>query len=155
MQRTVLLLICAAATVWAFRRYALPWLGQRETELDMALLVEREEHIDTDLVAAVQFERPEAPEWGSVPLEQAVIDSVANRQTRIDVMRGISRKELSRRSLLLVITLVAWTLAIVFFHQHVLVFLNRLVLGPLHYPTRTVIESITISGPGATGRNAR
>jgi len=144
--RAITLLVGAGVAVWAFRRYALPWLGQKETELDMALLVEHQEHIDTDLIAAVQFESPEAPQWGSVQLEQAVIDGVATTGRRINVMRGVSRKELSRRSIFLALTVIAWCIAGFAFQPHTGVFFNRLLLGSMHYPTKTVIESITISG---------
>ncbi len=146
LQRVLLLIVGVGVAVWAFRRYTLPWLGQQETELDMALLVEREERIDSDLVAAVQFESPEAPQWGSVQLEQAVIEDVATRGGRINVMRGLSRKELSRRSKLLLVTAIVWVLVAVCLSGHVRVFFNRLLLGSKHYPTRTRIESIAISG---------
>jgi len=47
-QRVVLLVICAGVLIWAFRRFTRPWLGAHESELDVALLVEQYEHIDTD-----------------------------------------------------------------------------------------------------------
>jgi len=62
-QRLVSLVVCAGVVFWAMRRFTLPWLGQRETDLDMALLVERQQKIDSDLVAALQFETPEAARW--------------------------------------------------------------------------------------------
>jgi len=144
-QRAVSLVLCAGVTIWAFRRYTLPWLGRNETEVDVALLVERLEHIDTDLVAAVQFESPEAVQWGSVQLEQVVIDDVAARAKKIDVMRGLSREELSRRSILLLLTLVLWIAGAIYFRNHTRAFFNRFLLGSMHYPTRTVIESITVA----------
>ena len=64
-QRLVAMGICFGTVLWVFYRYALPWLGHRESEVDMALLIEREERIDTDLVAALEFESPVAPTWGS------------------------------------------------------------------------------------------
>ena len=64
-QRAIVWLVVAAGTIWAFRRYTRPFLGVRETELDMALLVERQQQIDSDVVAALQFETPEARRWGS------------------------------------------------------------------------------------------
>jgi len=150
LQRFLSLLVCAGVVVWAFRRFALPWLGGRETELDMALLVEREERIDTDLVAAVQFEWPDAPAWGSVQLEQAVIEQVADRGKRINVMRGLSRRELHRRTLLLALTVVVWAVVALLAPGHVTTFLSRFVLGSRHYPTRTVIEKILINGEDPT-----
>ena len=39
LQRVVLLGFAAAGVGWVFVRFALPWLGKREDETDMALLV--------------------------------------------------------------------------------------------------------------------
>ena len=66
--------IAIAVGIWAYRKFAAPWLAKRESDIDMALLVERQNKIDSDLVAALQFESPEAKGWGSVRLEDAVID---------------------------------------------------------------------------------
>ena len=143
-QRLVCWLAGAGVAIWAFGRYTLPWLGHRETDLDMALLVQRTQRIDSDLVAAVQFESPEAAEWGSVQLEQAVIDRVAASGARLNVMRGIPRRPLLRRSALLVLTLAAWGAVVYLAPDHVSTFFHRLALGARHYPTDTVIESIAV-----------
>ena len=45
-----------AAWYWAW-----PWLTQGESDLDIALLIEKQHHIDNDLVAALEFESPEPP----------------------------------------------------------------------------------------------
>ena len=146
LQRVILMGVGAAGLVWAFRRFALPWLRGRETELDMALLVERQQHIDSDLVAAVQFESPEAPEWGSVELEQAVVETVAERGKKLNVYEGFSMRPVWRRAGLLAATLALWVLVGALFPGHVGVFLERLALSARHYPTRTVIRSITVNG---------
>src|SRR4051794_32270907 len=74
LQRIVALCIAGAALVWAVRKFVMPWLGHRESELDMALLVERQQRIDTsDIVAAIQFDAPGAATWGSGQLQAAVI----------------------------------------------------------------------------------
>ncbi|MBC8869004.1 MAG: hypothetical protein H8E44_06275 [Planctomycetes bacterium] len=146
LQRTVMLVVGAILVIWAFRRYALPWLGKHESELEMALFVERQQHIDTDIVAAVQFESPEAPEWGSVQLEEAVVTTVAERGKRLNVYEGFSMGPMWRRGALLVVTLALWVLVGIVFHQHVITFLRRVALFSTHYPTRTVIESIMVNG---------
>src|SRR3954469_6101143 len=87
VQRLVLLAIVIGAVVWAFRRFALPWLGQSESELDVALWVERQQHIDSDLVAALQFEEQRSHEWGSGQLRTAVVDYVAEFGRSIDVFQ--------------------------------------------------------------------
>jgi len=143
-QRLTCWIVGGAVAIWAFGKFTLPWLGQRETELDMAILVERTEHIDCDLVAAVQFELPEAPEWGSVQLEQAVIDQVAASGKRLNVMRGIPRKQLSRRFTLLAITVVAWAVTAWLAPEQVAAFFRRLAFDSIHYPTKTKLESIVV-----------
>lgn len=145
LQRLISLAVVAVIVIWAFRRFTVPWLGHRETDLDMALLVERQEHIDSDLIAAVQFESPEAAQWGSVQLEQAVIDRVATTSKRLHVMRGLSRKQLYRRVLLLLLTAGVWAAVGYRYTDHVSAFFNRLfLLSSLHYPTETIIESILV-----------
>jgi hypothetical protein len=144
--RAGLLALVAGAVSCAFFAYTLPWLGQRETELDMALLVEHHEHIDSDLVAALQFESPDAPQWGSVQLEEAVIEQVATTGRHLNVMKSLPRDQLAYRLKLLVVTVAVWALVALAFPQHVVTFLNRMALGSQHYPTRTHIVALTING---------
>ncbi|MBC8076020.1 MAG: hypothetical protein H7Y32_08100, partial [Chloroflexales bacterium] len=68
----LLLLLCIMASFAVTLQ-----LGRAGRELDIALMVERQQKIDSDLVAAIQFESPEAKRWGSTQLEGAVIDYVA------------------------------------------------------------------------------
>ncbi len=82
LQRLLLLGLAAAGVIWAFARFALPWLGKHEDVTEMALLVQRQTGIDSDLVAALQFESPDAEHWGSPQLETAVIDRVATEQKK-------------------------------------------------------------------------
>jgi hypothetical protein len=146
IERIVLLGLCLAAGVWAFRRYFLPWVGFHETELQMALLVERQHHIDSDLIAALEFESPGAERWGSVQLEEAVIRGAASTGRQLNVMQGVSRDQLGRRSALLAACLAGWAAVAVFFPSHLLTFLSRLGLGARHYPTATVIEALSVNG---------
>ncbi len=147
LQRIVALAVCLAALGWAFRRFTRPWLGQRETELDMALLLQCREHIDSDLVAAIQFESPEAAEWGSVALERKVVENVGQMGDRLDVIHAVSHRELRRRGLALGITSVVLALAVLGFPDHAATFLDRFfLLGARHYPTRTIIETVRING---------
>ena len=145
-QRIVLLGIVAGVLIWVFWCFVRPRLRVHETELDMALMVQRQHHIDSDLVAALQFESPEAARWGSLDLERRVIDRTAQLGERLKVMRGFSWKHLIRTAIVLsatgaLIALGAWQ-----FPNHASVFLNRMLFGPQHYPTRTTIESVKING---------
>jgi hypothetical protein len=145
-QRIVAILACLGVIVWAARRYALPWLGQHESELDIALLVEKQQRIDSDLVAAIQFESAEAPRWGSPQLEQAVIGYVAEFGKSWNVLEGFSRQELVRRGGALIATVVLLALAIAIFPKHAGAFFNRMLLGSAHYPTATVLDKVLVNG---------
>ncbi|MGA2618802.1 MAG: hypothetical protein ABSF26_14410 [Thermoguttaceae bacterium] len=145
-QRLFLLVLGAGVVIWAFRRYTRPWLGGRESELDLALMVQSREHIDTDLVAALEFEWPEAPTWGSVALEEAVISQAATQERHINVMKNLPARELARRIQVLGLVVVLWAVVAVFIPQHIVAFLQRLLLGSAHYPTQTQIDMLLVNG---------
>ena len=146
MPRLVAMLLAAGAAVWAFVRYTRPLLGRAESEIDMALLVERQQQIDSDLVAAIQFESPEAARWGSPQLEVAVIDYVAAVGRGINVFEGFSRDQMTRRGLVLGITVLVLLVLAGLFPGHAAAFFNRLLLGSRHYPTSTRIDRIVLAG---------
>ena len=84
--RFVLILIGLYVLVRAWRRYAGPLLGHKETLLQTALLVEKTKEIDSDLIAALEFENPEAEGWGSAELQDEVKDAVAELSKSLDVL---------------------------------------------------------------------
>jgi hypothetical protein len=143
-ERVVLMLVGGGVLLWAFTRYTLPLLGVKETDLEMALLVERQQRIDSDLVAALQFESPQAATWGSPQLETAVVDYVAVFSPRLNVFEGFSREQMVRRGLLLTVTSAAVVAFALLLPDYANIFLNRLLLAAMHYPTDTVIEQVMI-----------
>lgn len=145
-QRAILLLIAAAAIAWAYYKYARPLLSVRENEVDMALLVERQQQIESDLVAAIQFEDDQQGRWGSRQLELAVIDYVGNVGADIDVYQGFDRSQFRRRATILGITAVLVLAAGLIFPRHLAAFANRLALGSQHYPSATQIKSLAVNG---------
>lgn len=154
-QRGFLLLLLAALAVWGLRRFVWPGLVARETNIDLALLVEREHGIDSDLVAALQFDRSEADEWGSKQLESAVVDRVAGLDNQLDVGQGLSIGRVRFLGSVLATAAFVAAVAALFFPVHAAAFMNRLLLGLAHYPTRTQIVRITINGaPVDPGRAA-
>lgn len=160
--RVALLLGVVAAVVWAWQRWARPWLVDRETDLDVALLVEDQyraasEPLGQDLVAGLQFDTPEAAAWGSAALEQVVVEDVAMQSADIDVTAGLRTDVLARRATVLFGTALVAAVAMGLFPGHATAFFNRLLLGRMHYPTATEIEKIVIDGhevPPAIGREA-
>jgi len=165
-QRAAMLALGVGALVWVVRRYVRPWLFQREGPWDMALLVERQAAIDSDVIAALQFESTEARRWGSPALRQAVIDSVAERSPDLPLEPGLPTAPLRRRTRLLALAVVGWLAVAVLCPRHVAVFFQRIVFSQKHYPSRTSIVALSINGvavdatvPGrvavAQGRSAR
>lgn len=144
-QRVVVLLLAFGAVAWAVWRYTLPLLGVRETIEDVALMVERQQEIDSDLVAALQFESAEAANWGSVQLESAVIDYVANVGSGLNVFEGFNREQMTRRATVLGVTAAVLLVAAIAFPGYATAFFNRLFLGGMHYPTATQIQTILVN----------
>ena len=111
----------------------------------MALLVERQKHIDSDVVAALEFEWPEAPRWGSVELQQAVIDQTAQTIPGLEIKSDIPTAQVRRRLGAMAGTVLILGSLAVCFPGYFSSFLNRLLLGARHYPTRTKIEKLQIN----------
>ncbi len=145
VQRLVAIGAGIVTLLWSTRRHVLPEVRQTETDLDMALMVERQKGIDSDLVAALQFETPGAKDWGSNHLQTAVIDYVAEFSRGLNVYEGFSAAALVRRAGILLATLALVALGIVLFPNHARTFFNRLALGSQHYPTRTHIDTVLIN----------
>ena len=144
--RAVTLLAWIAGGIWAVKRFAWPLMKVRESEQDVALIVEQHHKIDSDLVAAIQFESVHAKTWGSSRLQQAVVDYVAEFSPSLNVFEGFSYRPLPQRATVLGITLVVVLGAALVFPGHVAAFWNRFLLGSAHYPTKTQIESIAVNG---------
>jgi len=145
-QRLVVAGVAMAGLVWAFVRLTRPWLGPRETLIDMALLVQGQHHIDSDLVAALQFERPEAVQWGSVDMERAVIEQVGRASRRLEIVLGVSTRQLMVRLAILAVTLGVVAAAAWLYREDAAVFFRRLAMGSDRYRTETTIRDVTING---------
>lgn len=146
VQRLIVMALGVVASGWVFRRYTLPMLGRAETNTDMALLVEREHRIDSDLVAALQFESPQASGWGSRQLEDAVIEKVASIGRGLNVFAGFSPAPMMSRAAMLLATVVVLVGLALAFPRHAAVFFERLALGGQHYPSMTKIDQVLING---------
>jgi hypothetical protein len=112
----------------------------------MALLVEGQQQIDSDLVASLQFETPEARRWGSQNLRDAVIDYVGQLCRGLNVFAGMDYSTMWKRGSLAAVTVAAAAAVVLTFPLHTRVFLARLMFSPDHYPTDTVIEAIEVNG---------
>ncbi|MDQ3333342.1 MAG: DUF4175 domain-containing protein, partial [Planctomycetota bacterium] len=146
LPRAILLLAAAFAAGWLASVAVGRWLGIAESETDLALIVERRHGLNGDLVAALQFQHDEAASWGSPQLERAVVEHVDDVTPEIDPFAGFAWKPLPARWGWLALS--AGTIAIValLYPAHTGVFLRRLALADVSYPTRTQIASLSING---------
>lgn len=145
-QRVILLSLMAAALVWSFRRFVRPWFGQTDDLVELALSVEQRQGIDSDLVSALQFERPEAHQWGSPQLESAVITQVVELSPSLNVFEGLSLDDFRKRLIRLAVAIVVPLSASACFPGYLDAFLNRIVLGAAAYPTDTEIVEVLVNG---------
>ena len=144
LQRQVVLAMFVLLTLAALRRFVWPELAPGETVIDLALAVERRQGIDSDLVAALQFESAGARGWGSPQLQAAVVDSVAGFGDRLS-LEGLSDQRHGRKAIPLAIAAGIVVSAAAIFPDHLAAFLDRFLLGSAHYPTRTTITRIAIN----------
>uniref|UniRef100_A0A7C4QM02 DUF4175 family protein n=1 Tax=Schlesneria paludicola TaxID=360056 RepID=A0A7C4QM02_9PLAN len=131
---------------WYLAARTLPILRHVEGLEDLALQVERRQRIDSDLIAALQFEAAAPGTWGSPRLTAAVVDYVAEFSQGLNVFDGFSWRPLPSRAGSAVVAVVAAVALAGAYPDHAAAFWNRFWLGSAHYPTRTIIRSVIING---------
>ena len=145
LQRLVLLGLVLVTCVWAYKRFTKPWLDKSESLIEVALLVERQQQIDSDLVAALQFEQPEAESWGSAQLKSAVVTHVAQISPQLNVFEGFSQTDFKRRTLFAATAVLAVCVCWAAYPGYLSAFLSRLFVGSGFYPTKTHIQIVTVN----------
>ncbi len=144
--RGLLLLAFVGLTGWLVVRRLAPAAFTQDSEEDLALWVERQHRIDSDLVAALQFDAAPPGQWGSARLATAVIDYVAEFSPGLNVFEGFRWRPLPQVGSAAVAALLLSLGLMAAFPGHASAFWNRFWLGSAHYPTKTQIASITING---------
>jgi len=151
LERGILLLAVLGVIVWTVVRHLAPALRVRENDVALALLVERHQGLNSDLVAALQFADAGRDQYGSGALREAVVDCTAEASGSLDFLEGFSREQLGRRAAMLVATVLLVIAPAAVFPRYTRAFLDRFfLLGGAHYPTRTIIERIVSPGGDAT-----
>jgi hypothetical protein len=164
-ERVVCLLIAFFCLGVAFARLAWPHMRWRENRRSIALLVERRQSIESDLVAALQFEASRSRGAGrdldessgrdSSDLRQAVIERAIKATPQVLEDTDLSLRPLKRRSAGLLLASSALVSVFLFFPQHARVFGARLLLRQQSYPTATTITSVTVDGKELLARPPR
>ncbi len=143
LERGILLVAVVATAAWAVTRYLLPALRVHEDDVSLALLVERQQGLSSDLVAALQFADGGRRQFGSPLLREAVVDCTAEASGGLDFLEGFSREQLTRRAGVLALTALLIVGPAILMPGHTAAFCKRLfLLSRTHYPTRTRIEEI-------------
>jgi len=77
LQRSTLLAITLFLLAWSIHRFCWSLFDQHDDDAELALQIQHHHQIDSDLVAALQFETPDAINWGSRDLQFAVVQHAA------------------------------------------------------------------------------
>jgi len=146
LERSITLALLVALAVWAIRKFIAPILGIKETDIEIARMIERRHGLETDFVAALQFSDGSRAQFGSNELRDAAIQRASKLGSGLNYLTGFSRDELTKRMITLAICAVAFIAIAVDFPDHTKAFFNRLFLGNAHYPTDTRIVEIVTPG---------
>jgi len=148
-QRIFLLVLAGITAIIAFVMIAWKPLTTRESEMDVALLVEhdnqRQNQTPTDVVAGLQFDTPAAASWGSTQLSGAVVETVGSMAPRIRVMDS-----LKAGNCLMAVAAVAVVAALIAFlansqPDYFRAFFARMSLADVHYPTLVSIDELYVN----------
>ncbi|MGE0758120.1 MAG: hypothetical protein AB7O38_13915, partial [Pirellulaceae bacterium] len=145
-QRLVLFALAAASVGWVFLRAYLPFRGMGDSDVDLALRVEREHHLNNDLVAALQFAAVENVPGESVALKRAVMDHARELAPRLDFQRGLEWRPVRRHAGQLAMVSVGLLCVALGFPRHVRIFGERMFLSNRSYPTATTIDEVVVNG---------
>lgn len=143
--RGIILFGWSAACLWTIKRLIWPVVTIRESLDDVAVLVERKLGIDSDLVAALQFDVSSARTWGSTTLIDALIDDVAGMSSSLNFALAFTYRPLPNSVAAVGLTLLIVALGMVILPEQTATFSNRFLLGSASYPTSTVIQLLEIN----------
>lgn len=143
VERFVILLAWLALTAWALYWFVWPMLRRNESLIELALLVEQQQGISSELVAAIQFNEESRRQYGLTDLRSAVVADTAELSGQLDYQHvGLDRN--LKKSLFAatgVVLLVAAVLLLA--GEHVSAFANRFLLGSAAFPTKTKIRVVS------------
>ncbi|MDP6046676.1 MAG: hypothetical protein QGG25_13795 [Phycisphaerae bacterium] len=149
LERTIVLLGMIGVSLWAIVKYLKPALGVHESDTALAVMVDGMHGMHSDLVGAIQFDDDNRPQYGSEQLREAVVSNTAKAAGGMNFLEGFSRKELFKRLLMFVITVVICLTPAVVYAKYTGAFLKRMVLFETRYPTLTSIEVVSPALDGA------
>lgn len=145
LQRVIVIGVSGAIAAFSIYYLAAPLLAVRETWAELALLVEKQEGIESDVIAALQFESVGDANWGSTQLSGAVVDYVSQWSSEARVLGQANAGKMWRWLAIAAVTVLVVVLLAVAAPEVTRVFLARLGLGGEHYPTAVTIEQVAVN----------
>ena len=142
VERIVLLALEIAVLFWLFKKYLVPALSVRESLIGIAAKIETNQNVQSDLVAALQFNDADMNQFGSTQLRNQVVEDTASLSPSIDYLFGFSRPELWQSLIKGFGTIAVIVTIALAAPDYFNVFLQRIALGGDSYPTKTVILSL-------------
>ena len=145
LQRLVMSGLLLLSEVWVIWRWSLPLFARRESELQVALGVESSNRLDSDLVAALQFESGAATTSSSAQLRQLVIRNMLNQRDRVRWFAGNWNHSIWRHAAAQTLALAMILGVSARWPDHVSAFGHRLLLANARYPSATHLQQIRIN----------
>jgi len=142
----IMLALAASLCALGFALFIVPLFFVSENPTDLALQIDGKQKLDSDLIAALQFESPASTAWGSKQLQDAVVDYVADWGRGLKLNDGLGDGLIGQAAIAisaLVLTAGLWV-ALAFFSP-IHIFFERLGFGASHYPSETMIEQIAVN----------
>ena len=149
LERALFDLALLAIFVVTFRRTLAPAIGVRESTDQLALLVENQQEIPGDLIAAVQFNDTHRSQFGSTDLRDAVVECVDEVGLELNFLEGFDTRRLKRILLRFVLVGVVSLSVLTAATEHVQIFASRMLLSRASYPTDCIIRDVFSPGPSS------
>jgi hypothetical protein len=155
LQRAAVVIASLGLFAWVFRRWTWPWMQSTETPGDVVVLVERRCRVDTDYIAALQFDKlgssvdsaaiDIAGTYGDRALRSAVISRAVELDPHPSAFDEPASPELRRRRAGLIFAAAAALVVFGVSPQSTAIFLQRLLFADVPYLTKTRITELRIN----------
>ena len=146
-QRLAIMSLVAVTAIGLVRKQAAAGVQLPEDPKQLALLVERNHGLDSDLIAAMQFqEHGENANWGSSDLRDAVIHRAGELSKGLDFFHGVNSGPLPTRAAVMAFSIAVCVTLASMAPAHARVFWHRLWMGLDHYPTQIRVTGMLVNG---------
>ena len=137
------------------KRLAWQLFTNRDSIEEVALFLERQHHVDNDLIAALDFARNQHTTRRATSLTDAVILRAAEISHSLDYSKGLTLETLPARAVSLGIACCVLILVAMANPISWSAFWDRMAFGSTPYPTKTQIDWIAVNGQPSSANATR